>query len=314
MKNLKVGIIGYGNIGKKRHKNLNKIKKYNIDLKFICETNYNKNSFKLNQNLISDWKKINPLELDLIIICTPTKITEKILPFLVGKTNLLVEKPGTTNLKKMGLYSKLSTKNNKIFKIGYNLRYDDGLNYAKKLIDNNKIGKIYHLKITYCNGASLTNSNRVGSLIDMGAHSINLIQWLLKNTKLDIKNNIIQKNEFMNKKMVDNGFISFICNKTICFMHHGFCNWKNKFDLEIIGNRGLIQIDSLAKWGYQKISHGKRVLPSGKPNLSTKIFKKDNSWFYELNFVLDSIGNKKRLKQINNEGFETLKIIKLLKS
>ncbi len=312
MKNFKIGIIGYGNIGQKRHKNLKKIKKYKISLKFVCELNQHKTSKKNIKNRINNWKKINPLNYDLIIICTPTKVMEKILPFFVGKTNLLVEKPGTINLKKMKYYSKLSTVNNKIFKVGYNLRYDDGLNYAKNLLNSGKIGKIYHLKLTYSNGATLTNSNKVGSLIDMGAHSINLIQWLLDVNNLDIKYRLSQKNEFMKKQIIDNGFVCFIYQKIICLMHHGFCNWKNKFELEIIGSKGLIQVVSLPKWSFQEVIYGKRVFPSGKPKLYKKIFKKDNSWLNEINFVLDRIDREKNLKLINNEGLNTLKVIKSL--
>ena len=310
MKNLKIGIIGYGNIGKKRHTNLKKIKKYKISLEFICEVNRHETIKKNIKNKINNWKKINPSNYDLIIICTPTNVTEKILPFFIGKTNLLVEKPGTINLKKMKYFSKLSTINNKIFKIGYNLRYDDGLIYAKSLIDNSKIGKIYHLKVTYSNGATLTNSNKVGSLVDMGAHSINLIQWLLDVNNLDIKYSLSQKNEFMKKQIADNGFVNFVYKNIICFIHHGFCNWKNKFELEIIGSKGLSQVESLPKWGIQEVIYGKRVFPSGKPKLFKKIFKKDNTWLNEINFVLDRISCGKNVKLINNEGLNTLKVIK----
>ena len=112
----------------------------------------------------------------------------------------------------------------------------------------------------------MTNTNKVGSLIDMGSHSINLIQWLLKNDNLKIEYDNLQKKIFMKKKINDNGFINFKLNKIICFLHHGFCNWKNKFELEIIGSKGYIQVESLAKWNKQKIILGKRTFPSGVRN------------------------------------------------
>ena len=144
----------------------------------------------------------------------------------------------------------------------------------------------------------------------MGAHSINLIQWFLDVNNLDIKYSLSQKNEFMRKQIVDNGFVNFVYKNIICFIHHGFCNWKNKFELEIIGSKGLIQVESLPKWGMQEVIYGKRVFPSGKPKLFKKIFKKDNTWLNEINFVLDHISCGKNVKLINNEGLNTLKVIK----
>ena len=69
-------------------------------------------------------------------------------------------------------------------------------------------------------------------------------------------------------------------------------------------------MESLPKWGMQEVIYGKRVFPSGKPKLFKKIFKKDNTWLNEINFVLDRIGCGKNVKLINNEGLNTLKVIK----
>lgn len=313
MNKINVGIIGFGNVGKKRFYYLKRIKEFNIKIIYICDKVFKSSFKKKNITYINNWKKIDIFKIDILIISTPTKISEQILPKLIGKVPILVDKPGTTNLLKMRQLIDKSNKFSKLFKIGYNLRHDDGLSYVKKLLDKKKIGKIYHLKITYANGAALTNTNNVGSLIDMGSHSINLVQWLLNEDNLKIKYNVFQKNEFIKRKLEDNGFVNFEFKNIICFVHHGFCNWKNKFELEIIGSKGYIQVESLAKWKKQKIIFGKRTLPSGIPKVKVKTFSKDNSWINEMMFVFNNLNNKKLLKKINYEGLSTLKIINLLK-
>ena len=52
MKNnkLKVGIAGYGIVGKVRHKSLNKCS--NIRVVAICDKNFKTNSFKLSKNAV----------------------------------------------------------------------------------------------------------------------------------------------------------------------------------------------------------------------------------------------------------------------
>ena len=56
----------------------------------------------------------------------------------------------------------------------------------------------------------------------MGTHSINLLIWLTNIKKFKIIKSISQKNEFLNKTKVDNGFI-LLTAKIHAFIHHGFC-------------------------------------------------------------------------------------------
>ena len=264
-KKFKIGIIGFGNIGRKRFSSILKIKKYNIDVVYIVDKNIKIKKFFKKLNFFDNWKKIKLIDVDLVIIATPTKISEKIVKELSGKFNLLVEKPITT---KSALMSHIVNKANKkklLLKTGYNLRFDDGLQMAKNIMNKKKIGKIYYCKITYANGATKTNSNQVGSLLDMGSHSLNLLEWFFEYSKIIPSHNIFQSNEFMNKSKVDNGFIFLKINKIICIMHHGFCTWKNKFNLEISGSKGYIIVNSLSKWGDQKVTLGLRKYPSGAP-------------------------------------------------
>tara|TARA_Y100000590_G_C15729069_1_gene1016343 strand:+ start:2314 stop:3267 length:954 start_codon:yes stop_codon:yes gene_type:complete len=314
MKKFKIGIIGFGNIGKKRFNVIKKLKKSEIEISYICDNK--KNIKKLKKiKLIKNWEDAKNFDVDLVIISTPTNISEKIAKRFSGKFNMLIEKPITTNLKLIKRITSNSFKNKKILKTGYNLRFDEGLLKVKKILNQRKIGKIYYLKITYANGAAKTNTNRVGSLVDMGAHSINLIQWFFHNSKINIKNNIGQKNEFYNKKKIDNGFITLEINKIICFLHHGFCSWKNQFNLEISGSKGYVNVSSLSKWGNQIVSFGLRKYPSGFPKIKSWEYKKDDSWRRETIYVINSIlNNKDNIKKINLEGKQTLEVVNKLKN
>jgi len=205
-----------------------------------------------------------------------------------------------------------SNSNFKLLKVGYNLRFDDALIFVKNLLTQNKIGKIYYCKLSYANGATLTNTNKVGSLIDMGTHSINLLEYFFGNQKIKIVRKINQCNEFMNKSITDNGFIMLKIDKIICFVHHGFCTWKNMFNLEIGGSEGYLNVNSLSKWGKQKLLLGLRKYPSGLPMIKTWNFKNDNSWKNELLFIFNAIVDNdfNKFKEINSESKNTLNLIK----
>ena len=146
MKNFKIGIIGFGNIGKKRLEAIKKIKKIKIEVVYISDINA---YIKIPKGIkfISNWKKVKNISVDLIIISTPTYLTEIIAKEFAGNFNLLIEKPITTNLRLLNKITNEANKNKKILKTGYNLRFDEGLTIIKKIIDTNKIGKIYYCKI-----------------------------------------------------------------------------------------------------------------------------------------------------------------------
>lgn len=308
---IKIGIIGFGNIGKKRFKSLLKLKDFNFEIVYIVDTTKPK-TIKNNINFFYNWRQIKNINVDLIIVSTPTEVSKMIVRNLCHKFNILVEKPLTNKFSEIQTLTRKSIKNNKILKVGYNLRFDDGLILAKEFLEKKCIGKIYYAKITYANGAAKTNTNKVGSLLDMGIHAINLLIWLTNDNNFKIISNLSQKNEFMKKGKVDNGFIFLKSKNIISTIHHGFCTWKNKFYIELSGSKGFVRINSLSKWKNQIVSFGKRSYPDGIPKIKKWIFSDDNSWKNEIKFVINNIlhNNKKKLKEINLENYNTFKIIK----
>ena len=315
MKIFKIGIIGFGNIGQKRFNSLKRIKGIKLITEYIVENN---KTIKLPKKIkrYNNFANIESIDVDLIIVALPTIESEKIVKALVGKFNLLVEKPISTNLKLINSFIKKSNLKNKILKIGYNLRFDEGLLVAKKIFDEKNLGKIYYVKISYANGASKTNTNQVGSLHAMGSHSINLLKWFFTKSKFSLKNTLHQKNEFLNKSTIDNGFSILKIDNISCFFHHGFCNWRNTFKFEIFGSKGFLDISSLSKWGDQVVSFGLRKYPSGKPKIKKFIFKTDESWKNEIIFTINLVVNnsKKSKTAINNESIDTLKFIKKIEA
>jgi predicted dehydrogenase len=316
MKNkISIGLIGYGNIGKKRLEALNQMRKI-ADVKVICD------KFKIRKRfssieIINKLKKIHDFKLDLIIICTPTYVSKKIYTKFVGRYHLLIEKPITLDQNSLLNSIKKSNAKKKIIMAGYNLKFDIGLNYIKKKLISKSIGKIYHCSISYANGTAKTNTNKIGSIFDMASHSINLIMWLFKSKNLKVLKSYNQYNEF-SKKTSDNGYAIIKIKKILINLHHGFCNWKNNFRLEIHGSKGSLKVNSLPKWSEQTILLEKRTLPSGLPKIKIKRFNVDLSFRKELEYLLKNISNIKKLKlkkitELNYESFNTLKNSFLLK-
>jgi predicted dehydrogenase len=201
----------------------------------------------------------------------------------------------------------MSIKNKIILKTGFNHRFDNGVLKAKKLLSNNSIGKIYYVKIEYANGSVRTNKNRIGSLLDIGSHSINLISYFFNDKKINILKSVKNRFEFNIKNKDDNGFIILKFKEILCSVHHSLLTWKNKFVVEISGSKGMIKINSLPKWGTQELILFKRTFPSGVPKTKKYYFEGDNSWMNEWLFFKNLI-NANNLSG-NYEGYYNMRYI-----
>jgi predicted dehydrogenase len=307
-----IGLIGFGNIGKKRLAALKRIKKVSYKIIYVLD----KKIKKTQGNYYNSIDDIKSKEVDFLIVCLPTNQVFNVLNRIkFNCKHLLIEKPGFENIKTFKKFISILNKKKIYLNIGYNLRFDNGIIKVKNLFKNGKIGKLYSVKINYSNGTAKSNSNKVGSLLDIGSHSVNLVQWLLNSHTLGKKFKLIQKNEFMKKKKDDNGYVIARLKNIIIFLHFGFCTWKNTFELELTGSKGFIKVTSLPKWKErQKVIYGKRIFPSGEPLIKDWIFRKDNSFKNELEFLLKNFKKNSIFdKKLNYNELLTHREINLIK-
>ena len=79
--------------------------------------------------------------------------------------------------------------------------------------------------------------------------------------------------------------------------------------MEIGGSKGFVRVNSLSKWGDQEVLVGIRKYPDGIPKIKRWIYKTDNSWKNELEYIFNNIYNKRNnFYLINKEAYDTLKI------
>ena len=185
----KILIIGYGSIGKRHAYILSKKNKFIKNIYIL--TKQNCKPF----NRVSDFKKINLINPDYIVISSPTSRHYKELSLLEKKFSkklILVEKP---------LFSKnekLNIKKNKVF-VGYNMRFNPLIQFIKNKIKNKKIWSINIFCGSYLpnwrkgRDYRFTSSAKKklggGVLLDL-SHELDYIQWLLGNIRLE---NVVSK-------------------------------------------------------------------------------------------------------------------------
>ena len=197
------GIIGCGDVVQRLVQNSlqvkNKSKIINVmsqDISLVKKfvKKYNINNFTNNADEIIEDPNINCI----YIACPPYKHFEYIKKSSINKKQILCEKPLVINNKELNELIKLCNKNKTTLFTAYYRRFLRRYLTIRKLIKENTIGKIIFFKINCFHSpkshptAPLINYNKKnlpwrfihkfsggGNIIDMGTHSIDMIDFLL---------------------------------------------------------------------------------------------------------------------------------------
>ncbi|MDJ1153225.1 Gfo/Idh/MocA family oxidoreductase [Macrococcus caseolyticus] len=196
MRKLNVGIIGVGSIATHRH-----IPEYQqnelITISAYCDVvkeradeyadKFGGKSYQLYEQLLE-----NP-EIDVVSICTPNYLHAEIaIKALKSGKHVLCEKPMATTLDEAKLMIEVASKSGKQLMIAQNQRFTEAHQYARKFLQQGKLGKVYSFKTTFGHGGpeswSVDGKDSwffdkkrafIGAMGDLGVHKIDLMHYLL---------------------------------------------------------------------------------------------------------------------------------------
>ena len=314
----KIGIIGYGLIGKKRAKNLG-------NGKLIAYSDIREpdkiDKFLDDAIFYKDWRELIKLtEIDIIIIATPNNLCCEIMnECIMHNKHILVEKPAAKSSAELSKLINFSKDKNLKIRVGFNHRYHPGIINAKKIIDNGKIGELMFLRARYGHGGRLGYEKEWrakpeisggGEIMDQGCHLIDLSRWFFQSEFSKCISSA--KTYFWNMNVEDNGFmiLETLDNKT-AFLHVSCTEWKNLFSMEIYGKTGKIKIDGLGgSYGTETLTYYKMLPEMGIPKIQEWSYEEeDKSWETEINEFYNEILNDKDPTVNLNDAIETLKIV-----
>lgn len=184
MKKLNVGIFGAGRIGQIHAMNL--VTNPNIKIKRIVDPFADKlKSFeeKIGIKIETDSALIfNDEEIDAVLICTPTDThVDYIVKSAEKGKHIFCEKPvSLSDAESMRAYEAVKKAGVK-FQIGVNRRYDRNFAYAKKLIDEGRVGDLELIRVDSRDpeAPSLAYVKSSGGLfMDMTIHDFDMARFL----------------------------------------------------------------------------------------------------------------------------------------
>ena len=322
---LKVGIAGYGVVGKKRKKILEKIPGINV----IAISDKNPKNRILNKKIkfFNDYKKLFKQNLDILFISLPNKYAADATVNAIKKNiNVFCEKPPARNIHELKKVLNEFKKKNKIkLKYGFNHRYHDSIILAKKIIDSGKYGKLVNLKglygkskiISFASGQWRSNKSMAGGgiLLDQGIHLLDIMRFFCGEFK-EIKS--LVNNNYWKYKVEDNAYVIMRSLKNaVAMVHSTATQWQHQFRIEIALKYALLELKGILSgsksYGRESLNLIPRFPKLNKDSKNRRkfTFKKDKSWKEEIDEFANLIIKNLPVKTGNIK--DALKVMSMVK-
>ena len=317
---MKIGIIGYGKIGRIRREKT--VELYPRAKFTIFEPQVVSGSVGTNTFVDSPEEVIE--RSDHVFICVPNYLAaEYTIKALKKGKNVFCEKPPALNYDQLLAVEAEYKKHPDLTLIyGFNHRQYDSIQKMKEIIDSEETGRILWLRGRY--GKAMGDPNTQGwrsdpeksgggILLDQGIHMLDLMCYFADG--FDEVQSIITNNMWNIDGIEDNAFLNLYNSKRniSASLHSTMVEWRHIFSLEVLLERGYVALNGLKT---PSGSYGKEVLTicddkhsKSDINKSTIIeFKNNNTWEKEIKLFFDGV-----FGETNTNLPQALAVMKLIK-
>jgi predicted dehydrogenase len=322
---LKVGIAGYGIVGKRRRKCVDKNPKLNLIA--VCDRNLgSKGIFEDGVRYYDNYKELLEESLDILIVCLPNDMTAEVTIAGIEKgLHVFCEKPPGRNVSDIERVINRE-KEFPTLKImyGFNHRYHDSVKDALKIIESNELGRIINMRGVYGKSKLVTfdqpdwRTNREiaggGVLLDQGIHMVDLMR-LFAGEFVEVKSFI--SNSHWGFNVEDNAYaLMKTKDGVIAMLNSSATQWRHRFSLDINLEQGSVILEGILSssksYGAEsltivKVNHEN---DSGDPREHRTHYNNDPSWEDEINTFTASIISNIPIKSGSTmDALNTMKLV-----
>ncbi len=324
-KSLRVGIAGYGIVGKRRHA----VIKLRSDMRVVAVCDQNLKNQPAPENDLRqfpDYIELLKENLDVLFVCISNDMAAQVtIAGLEKGLHVFCEKPPGKNLddiQKVINCERLHP--NAILKYGFNHRYHDSVRRALNIVKSKELGRVVNLRGVYGKSQLVTFGQdsdwRVqrklsggGILLDQGIHMVDLIR-LFAGEFADVHSFI--SNGYWKHDVEDNAYaILRTKSGVVAMLHSSGTQWRHLFNLEITLEKGTLILSGILS---SSKSYGRETLTiarmrdddRGDPDEETIHYNNDPSWADEIDEFANAIlKERKVLNGTSDEAFKTMQLV-----
>ncbi|RHX86859.1 Gfo/Idh/MocA family protein [Leptospira stimsonii] len=325
MKKLRVGIAGFGVVGKRRKEYIDRHP--NLDVVAVCDKSFGKDGVLENHiRYYQNYKDLLKEELDALIVCLTNDIAAEVtIAGLEAGLHVFCEKPPGRNVEDIVRVIEHEKKYPSLkLMYGFNHRYHDSIQEALKILRSGELGKVINLRGLYGKSKLITfnqpdwrTKREVaggGVLLDQGIHIVDLMR-LFAGEFEEIHSFI--SNGHWKYDVEDNAYaIMRTKDGIVGMLNSSATQWRHRFHLDINLEKGSLILGGILS-GTK--SYGAETLTivyadpdndGGDPKEQTIRYNKDPSWNEEIIAFADCILNDKPVQfGTSSDALQTMKLV-----
>lgn len=325
MARLRVGIAGYGVVGKRRQSCVASNK--HLELVAVCDRSFNDcGVLPGGINFYADFRKMLEEHLDILIVCmTNDMACEVTIAALQLGIHVFCEKPPGRNVEEIKSVIEVEKSNaNCKLMYGFNHRYHDSVRDALKIIRSGELGRIINMRAVYGKSKIITFNQSNwrtkreiaggGVLLDQGIHMVDLMRFFAGEFT-EVHSFI--SNSHWGYDVEDNAYaLMRTADGVVGMLNSSATQWRHRFNLDINLEAGSIILGGILSgtksYGDEtllviKVDHQK---DSGDPREQLTRYNRDPSWEEEINkFVECILDNKQITSGSSTDALNTMKLV-----
>jgi predicted dehydrogenase len=324
MRRLKVGIAGYGVVGRRRRMFIDQ----NPHFETVAVSDIRIEKEHRDPDGVMNYPNYDLLlnhDLNVVFICLPNYLAaDATMKGLTRGLHVFCEKPPGRDLNDVIEVRKVEQRNPKLkLKYGFNHRYHDSFMEASKIVRSNVYGTILNIRGIYGKSRIIPfsggwRSERKlaggGILLDQGIHMLDMIRNLAGDFE-EVYSCV--SNSYWGRDVEDNAY-ALMRNKKGCvaMVHSTATQWQHRFRLEVTLEEAILELTGILSgsksYGEEKL----RIIPrddesdNGAFAETSKSFLDDHSWKREIDEFAHIIIKNKKVE--NGNSLDAYKVMELV--
>ena len=324
-KELRVGIAGYGVVGKRRRHFVDAHPR--LQTVGVCDQVFDGDG-ALDDGMpyYGHYKSLLAQNLDVLFVCLTNDVNpQATIDGLSKGLHVFCEKPPGRNVADIERVIGVETKSPKLkLKYGFNHRYHDSVREALEIMRSGDLGRVLNMRgvygkskfISYGEPSSWRTNREIaggGILLDQGIHMVDLMR-LFGGEFEDVHSYIT--NDFWNYDVEDNAYAMMKSNSgVVAMLHSTATQWRHRFNLDITLEKGALTLGGILSGSK---SYGAETLTvawaseddQGDPKEQQTTYDQDPSWEAEIDDFADAILRDRRISE--GSSVDALKTMQLV--
>lgn len=320
---LRVGIAGYGVVGKRRRKFIDDHPA--LETVAVCDRVFPASgAFPDGVRYYQSYQQVLEETLDVLFVCLTNDIAPEVtIAGLERGLHVFCEKPPGRDLDDIVRVIRCERRHpTRKLKYGFNHRYHDSVRDALQIIHSGVLGRPIDLRGVYGKSKIVSfksdwRTKRAlaggGILLDQGIHMLDLMRLFAGDFETVVSH---VSNAFWRHDVEDNVYALMRTSEgVVALLHSSATQWRHRFQLDITLEHGIVILSGILSGSK---SYGAETMTvayvsdddDGDPRETTTRYTKDNSWRDEIaDFAEDILKNRTVVEGSSLEALRTMHLV-----